>query len=54
MHPNVDQAARDALDDLGLIDNDNTEEMRKAPVAPDALQIEQPTSSHHNRSQKEF
>jgi len=28
--------------DLGLIDDDNTEDMRKAPVAPDALQ-----KNHH-------
>lgn len=38
MHPNVDQLARDAIDDLGLVDDDNTPDMRKAPVAADALQ----------------
>jgi hypothetical protein len=29
--------------DLGLIDNDLTEDMRKAPVAPEALQEIRPT-----------
>ena len=29
--PNIDQAARDALEDLGLIDDDNTEDLN----APD-------------------
>ncbi|AJR30304.1 hypothetical protein [Mycolicibacterium fortuitum] len=40
MHPNVDQLARDAIDDLGLVDDDNTPDMRKAPVAADALRNE--------------
>jgi hypothetical protein len=26
--PNVDQAARDALEDLGLVDDDRTEDLR--------------------------
>jgi hypothetical protein len=30
--PHIDQSARDALDDRGLIDNDNTEDMRTAPA----------------------
>lgn len=30
--PNREQAARDALDDLGLIDDDHTEDMTAAPV----------------------
>jgi hypothetical protein len=30
--PNLDQLARDALEDLGLIDDDRTEDLR-APVA---------------------
>jgi hypothetical protein len=29
--PNIDQAARDLLEDLGLIDDDRTEDLR-APV----------------------
>lgn len=32
--PHRDQEARDALDDLGLIDDDNTENMTAAPVLP--------------------
>lgn len=47
-HPHVDQLDRDALDDLGLVENDNTEDMRKAPAATEALRNEPPTSSHHN------
>lgn len=31
--------------DLGLVDDDNTEEMRKAPAATEALQEEQPTNT---------
>lgn len=42
--PNRDQSARDALDDLGLIDNDNTPDMRKAPAATEALQENHPPS----------
>lgn len=34
-------------EDLGLVDDDHTPDMRKAPVAADALRNEQPTS-HHN------
>jgi hypothetical protein len=34
--------------DLGLVDDDNTEEMRRAPVAADALRSE-PTSSKFER-----
>ncbi|WP_165609049.1 hypothetical protein [Mycolicibacterium fortuitum] len=40
MHPNVDQLDRDQLDDLGLVDDDNTPDMRKAPVAADAFRNE--------------
>lgn len=36
-HPHITQADRDAIEDRGLIDDDRTEEMRKAPVAADAL-----------------
>lgn len=36
--PNVDQLDRDALDDLGLIEDDNTPDMRKASAATEALQ----------------
>ena len=36
-HPHVDQADRDALEDRGLVDDDHTEEMRKAPAATEAL-----------------
>lgn len=36
--PNVDQLDRDAIDDLGLIEDDNTPDMRKAPAATEALQ----------------
>lgn len=34
MHPNVDQLDRDQLDDLGLVNDDNTPDMRTAPVNP--------------------
>jgi hypothetical protein len=30
--PNIDQAARDALEDLGLIDDDRTEDLRALVV----------------------
>lgn len=33
--------------DLGLVEDDNTPDMRKAPVAADALRNEHP-SGHHN------
>lgn len=33
--------------DLGLVDNDHTEDMRRAPAATEALRTE-PNSSHHN------
>lgn len=36
--------------DLGLLEDDNTPDMRKAPVAPEALQTELPTS-HHNHQE---
>jgi hypothetical protein len=32
--------------DLGLVEDDNTPDMRKAPVAADALQVEPPRSHH--------
>lgn len=47
-HPHVVQADRDAIEDRGLVDNDRTPDMRKAPAATEAFQIDQPTS-HHNR-----
>jgi hypothetical protein len=50
--PHVSQEARDQLDDLGLVDDDRTPDMRKAPVAAEALQMNRP-SSHHNHT-KEF
>ena len=31
--PNIDQAARDALEDLGLIDDDRTEDLSAVAVA---------------------
>jgi hypothetical protein len=31
--PNIDQAARDALEDLGLIDDDRTEDLSTMAVA---------------------
>lgn len=43
MHPNVDQFDRDQLDDLGLVDDDNTEDLRRAPVAAEALR----KNDHH-------
>lgn len=42
MHPNVEQYDRDQLDDLGLIWDDNTEDMRKAPAATEALRKNNP------------
>ena len=38
--------------DLGIVEDDNTPDMRKAPVAPDALQSEHHSSSHHNHGQE--
>jgi hypothetical protein len=35
--PNLDQAARDALDDLGLIDDERTEHL----MAPDVAGVEE-------------
>lgn len=37
-HPHASQEDRDALDDHGLVFDDNTPDMRKAPVAAEALQ----------------
>ncbi|BBZ57059.1 hypothetical protein [Mycolicibacterium phocaicum] len=34
MHPNIDQADRDALDDLGLIDTGMAGDDEAAPVYP--------------------
>lgn len=34
--------------DLGLVEDDNTPDMRKAPAATEALRNEPPSSSHHN------
>ena len=42
--PNRDQLARDVIDDLGLIENDNTPDMRRAPAATEALQENNPPS----------
>lgn len=50
--PHVDQFDRDQIDDHNLIEDDNTPDMRKAPVAADALRNEHPRS-HHNHN-KEF
>ncbi len=36
-HPHITQSDRDAIEDRGLVDDDHTPEMRKAPVAADAL-----------------
>ena len=35
------------FEDLGLVDDDHTEDMRKAPAVTEALRIDQPCS-HHN------
>ena len=42
--PHVDQLDRDALDDQALVSpvGDNTEDMRKAPAATEALQENNP------------
>ncbi|WP_165609908.1 MULTISPECIES: hypothetical protein [Mycolicibacterium] len=32
-HPHVDQLDRDAIDDLGLVEDDNTPDMRTPPAA---------------------
>lgn len=36
-HPHTDQFDRDAIEDRGLIDNDNTEDMRRPPAATEGL-----------------
>lgn len=44
--PHVDQLGRDQLDDLGIVDDDNTPDMRNPPAATEGLhQNELPT--HH-------
>lgn len=43
--PHVDQLDRDAIDDLGLVEDDQTEDLResrRAPVAASALRNELP------------
>lgn len=35
------------FEDLGIVDDDHTEDMRKAPAVTEALRIDQPRS-HHN------
>ena len=43
-HPNLSQSDRDAIEDCGLVYDDDTEdlrEIRKAPVAPEALRFQQ-------------
>lgn len=44
-HPNVDQLARDAIDDLGLVENDHTPDMRTPPAATEGFS----KSDHHIR-----
>jgi hypothetical protein len=46
-HPNRSQVDRDAIEDRGLVDDDNTEEMRAAPAlsgvgAPGGSRLNQP------------
>ncbi|MGJ6126322.1 hypothetical protein QN239_27475 [Mycolicibacterium sp. Y3] len=48
--PNIVQVDRDAIEDRGLVDNDNTEEMRRASVAPEALQ----KNDHVQINEQEF
>jgi len=58
-YPHVEQSDRDVLDDLGLVDDDRTEDLRPTKNAPEgaptpsrALRNRQP-SSHHNHTTKE-
>jgi hypothetical protein len=37
-HPHVNEQDRDAVEDLGLIEGDNTPDMRKPPAATRGLQ----------------
>lgn len=46
----MNQADRDRIEDLGLIEDDNTPDMRKAPVAPEALRSEHHVGHQTNRS----
>lgn len=41
-HPHVDQSDRDAIEDRGIVENDRTPDMRRAPVAADALRNDHP------------
>lgn len=36
----MNQADRDRIEDLGLVEDDHTPDMRKAPVAADALRTD--------------
>lgn len=49
-HPNLCQRDRDALEDRGLVDDDHTPEMRRAPAATEALQEEHPTTALERKS----
>ena len=42
-HPHVRQTDRDAIEDRGLIDGDNTPDMRKGSAATEPLQFKNPT-----------
>lgn len=44
--PHVDQHDRDAREDLGLIDDDHTPDMRKAPAATEALRKNTHLNTH--------
>jgi len=37
-YPHINQLDRDAIEDFGLVDDDHTEDMRRAPAATEALQ----------------
>ena len=50
--PHVDQHGRDALDDFGVFDDDDTPDMRKAPAATEALRVQNHPRSHHNHNQE--
>ncbi len=48
--PHVDQFGRDQLEDLGLIDDDHTPDMRKAPAATEALRNDNPITHLKGKS----
>jgi hypothetical protein len=40
---------QEAHADIGLVDNDRTEDLRKAPAATEALQADHPTTRNNSK-----